>query len=71
MIKPLFKYAGGKFKEYTHINRFFPEKINNYYENLLRESPRALAVGVCQQARGIYDNKKTTHLLISNYELKL
>ena len=48
MIKPLFKYAGGKFKEYTHINRFFSEKINNYYENLLRESPRALAVGVCQ-----------------------
>ena len=23
------------------------------------------------QARGTYDNKKTTHLLISNYELKL
>ena len=32
MIKPLFKYTGGKFKEYTHINRFFPEKVKNYYE---------------------------------------
>lgn len=31
-MKPLIKYPGGKYKEYDHIEHFFPIKINNYYE---------------------------------------
>lgn len=31
-MKPLFKYTGGKYKEYTHIKDFIPQTINNYYE---------------------------------------
>ena len=31
-MKPLFKYPGGKYKEYEYIKEFFPLKINNYFE---------------------------------------
>ena len=31
-MKPLIKYPGGKYKQYDKIKRFFPEKIENYYE---------------------------------------
>lgn len=35
MIKPLFKYTGGKFKEYQYFKEFIPKTINNYYEPFL------------------------------------
>jgi len=31
-MKPLFKYTGGKYKEYLHIKELMPPTINNYYE---------------------------------------
>ena len=31
-MKPLFKYTGGKYKEYSHIKELMPPTINNYYE---------------------------------------
>ena len=31
-MKPLFKYTGGKYKEYSHIKSLMPPTINNYYE---------------------------------------
>lgn len=31
-MKPLFKYTGGKYKEYTYIKGLMPPTINNYYE---------------------------------------
>lgn len=32
MLKPLIKYAGGKYDEYKEIKKYLPIKINNYYE---------------------------------------
>jgi site-specific DNA-adenine methylase len=31
-MKPLFKYTGGKYKEYAHLKDLMPPTINNYYE---------------------------------------
>jgi len=31
-MRPLIKYTGGKYGEYSKIKNYFPEKINNYYE---------------------------------------
>ena len=31
-MKPLFKYTGGKYKEYSNIKDLMPPTINNYYE---------------------------------------
>ncbi len=31
-MKPLIKYTGGKYREYKEIEKYFPKKINNYYE---------------------------------------
>jgi DNA adenine methylase len=32
MLKPLFKYAGGKFEEYDKFSRYIPDEIVNYFE---------------------------------------
>ena len=32
MLKPLFKYAGGKFNEYKDFSAYTPTTIANYYE---------------------------------------
>ena len=32
MLKPLFKYAGGKFDEYKHFSGYIPTTVNNYFE---------------------------------------
>ena len=32
MLKPLIKYAGGKYDEYKEIKKYLQIKINNYYE---------------------------------------
>ena len=31
-MKPLIKYTGGKYNEYKIIEKYLPDKINNYYE---------------------------------------
>lgn len=32
MLKPLFKYPGGKYNEYKYIKDYIPKEIENYYE---------------------------------------
>ena len=32
MLKPLFKYPGGKYDEYKYIKDYIPAEINNYFE---------------------------------------
>lgn len=32
MLKPIFKYTGGKYDEYKSFSKFMPSTINNYYE---------------------------------------
>jgi len=31
-MRPLIKYTGGKYREYSNIKSYFPKEINNYYE---------------------------------------
>ena len=32
MLKPLVKYTGGKFREYSKIRQYFPSEFDNYFE---------------------------------------
>ncbi len=32
MLKPIFKYTGGKYDEYKYFKHYLPNAINNYYE---------------------------------------
>lgn len=48
MIKPLFKYTGGKYSEWKKFGAYIPDNVNNYYE------PFAGSCGVYLRMRG-YD----------------